>query len=160
MADDTKTAKPDAELHDLAFQIFAQRVAGTAGPRAGEQEALVAYRQAEVFLATKRKVLSGGFKPEKAEPTDKLSDACCPNQRATHPTNLVARLHTDRRTGAETKGDPQKVNRVKQWLDANPTPESNPDELVNRINRQFPELGWSIDEINTARAILPAYASN
>lgn len=148
-------ATETTELDTLAFELFKQRASNLR--QASEFEAIQAYKQAETFLAVRAKVQSGELTP--AEPEGpQLADCCCPNLPRTHPYNLVARLHTDRK-GVETPGDLGKVNRVKKWLDKNPTPETDPENLVARLNREFPELGWDLPTINTARTILPSYSA-
>lgn len=146
-------ATETTELDTLAFELFKAR----AGRQGGEFEALAAYKQAEAFLSVRDKVHTGELTPAGPE-GPQLADCCCPNMPRTHPYNLVAKLHTDRK-GVETLGDLGKVNRIKKWLDKNPTPESDPENLVSRLNREFPELGWDLPTINTARAILPAYCN-
>jgi len=151
----TQPAHPD--LEGLAFDLFRQRV-GVTG-RATEYEALQAYRHAETFLAVREQVRAGALTPAGPEGLQ-LDSACSPNLPPTHPYNLVAKVHTDRKTGVQTPGDLGRVAKIKAWLDKNPTPENNPDELVSRLNRQFHGLGWDLPTINTARAILPAYCEN
>ena len=158
MANEKATGGFD-DLDDLAFQIFSQSVASHAAKRGGEREAIESYRKAESFLAIRRRVKSGELKPKEPD-GPQLADCCAPNLPRTHPHNLVARQFTDRKTGAVIAGDIARVNRIKQWLDRNPTPETNPDELVHRLGREFPDLNWTLVEINTARAIFPAYAKN
>ncbi len=148
MAEKTSPARPPEEVDELAFQIFAQRMASLPGKRGGEPEALDAFRQAEAFLAVRGRVRSGEAKKAAEEPV--LADCCAPNLRRTHPHNLVS----------QRLGDLAKVNRVKQWLDRNPTPERDADELAHRLNREFPDLNWDLPTINVARAIFPAYCKN
>ena len=149
------TAEVNKELDDLAFRIYSQRLASRQMNRGGEQETIEAYRMAEAFIETRDKINRGVIKTAKPGQLV-LADCCAPNLPRTHPHNLVAQLHTDRQ-GTQTPGDPNKINRIGKFLNDNPTPESNPDELIVKLNRQFPDLGWDLPTINVARAIFPAY---
>ncbi len=136
------------ELDDLAFQIYSARVAANPVRRGGEQEAIDSYRQAEAFLSTRKRVKAGELKPVVVE-GPQLTDCCAPNlPHRTHPHNMVSQRF----------GDLARVNRIKRWLDVNPTPENDPAELVHRLNREFTDLNWDLPTINTARAIFGAYA--
>lgn len=150
-------ATETSDLDRLAFELFLHRAGGTR--RASEREALVAYRQAEAFLAVQEKVKAGLLTPTEPD-GPQLADCCCPNLPRTHPHNLVAKVHTDRK-GVETPGDLAKVNRIKKWLDKNPTPEGEDEQtyFINRLNREFSDLGWTVAQVGVARAIFPAYCS-
>ena len=134
------------ELDSLAFDIFARRIAAQPINRNAEHEALEAYRKAEAFITVRDSVRSGALVPAKLS-GPQLCDCSAPNLKRTHPHNLVSQAF----------GDLAKVNRIKAWLDKNPTPESDPSELVVKCNREFPELGWDLPAVNTARAVFPAY---
>ncbi len=144
MADEKNT-----ELDELAFEIYSKRVATHASVKASEAEAVDAYRKAEAFVAVKKKVRAGGVKPLT---TTEAQGADCraPKLRDTHPINLVSR----------EVGNLPRVEQIKKWLDQNPTPETNPEELIHRLNRAFNDLGWDMPTINVARQIFPAYAKN
>lgn len=147
------------ELDSLAFQIFSNRAASN--PRAGEGDAVNAFRAAEAFLATRKKVRSGELSPKPPE-GPQLSECCAPNLPKTHPHNLVAKVWQDRSGGNPVPGDLAKVGRIHAWLAKNPAPtgdnaEREAQEQLNRINREF-DLGWNdVAVLNTARAIFPAY---
>ena len=163
MAGDTKPEPrrdSDADLDALAMDIFTQTAAANPQRNVGEPEAIAAYRKAEAFLSARRKVRSGELKPKESATGLQLADCCCPNQPRTHPHNMVAAQWTDRRTGAVVAGNLEKVNRVWRWLQANPTPDDGDavDAHIGRLGREFPELGWGLAEINTARAVFPQYA--
>lgn len=145
-----------AERDSLAFQIFCQRVASHPVKRGGEHEALDAFKKAEAFLAVRKKLASGEVKVKEVEGIQ-LADCCAPNLPRTHPLNLVAKVHTNRKSGVQTHGDLARVSKINDWLYRNPTPETNPDELVNRLGAAFPELGWDLPTINVARAVFPNY---
>lgn len=138
--------KPSStELDDLAFQLYSQRMAAQIGRRSGEPEAIESYRHAEAFVAVRQKVRSGALKV--AEPEGpKLAPFRAPNLKRTHPHNLVS----------EVDGDLERVNRIKQWLDKNPTPERDPEDLLKRLNREF-SVDWDLPAVNVARVIFPAY---
>jgi hypothetical protein len=138
---------PNPELDSFAFEIFKQAVASSPHSRGGEQQALAAYKKAESFIGVRDRVRAGETKPAKSDGPS-LCNCSAPNLRRTHPHSLVS----------ERFGDLNKVNRIAKWLDINPTPENEPDELVSRINLEFPELSWDLPTINTARAIFPEYA--
>lgn len=137
------------ELDDLAFRIYAERLAAHPSRRSGEAEAIDSYRQAEVFLGVRRRIKAGELKPAPAGAASLLADCWAPNLPRTHPYNLVS----------QQQGDLTKVSRIKRFLDANPTPENDPAPLIVKINRDFADLNlnWDLPTINLARAILPAH---
>lgn len=139
--------KPNTELDEFAFEIFKQAVARSPVNRGGEQQARAAYQKAEAFLAVRERVRAGDLKAVKQE-GPVLTDCWAPNLKRSHPHNLVS----------QKLGDLNKVNRIAKFLEQNPTPESDPDELVSRVNREFPDLGWDLPTINTARVVFPEYA--
>ena len=145
MADD----KQSSELDQLAFEIFTQMVAKSPVNRGGEQQARAAYVKAEAFLAIRNRVRSGDMKPAKQD-GPVLVDCYCPNLKRGHPYNLVS----------QKMGDLKKVNKITEWLSRNPTPESDPQELVMRLNREFSDLEWDLPTINTARVIFPEYSKS
>lgn len=144
MANETK---PNTELDELAFEIYSKRVA--ASNRSGEQLAVASYRDAEAFLAVRAKARNGSLESKTADESG-LCEVSAPNLKRTHAHNLVSQRF----------GDLAKVNRIKVWLDRNPTPESDEGELVAKLNREFPELSWDLPTVNTARAIFPAYCKS
>lgn len=156
MANETK--EQSSELDELAFEIYSKRVAAHPVKGGGERDALDSYRKAEAFLAVRKRVRAGETKVKEPDGPE-LCDCCAPNLPRNHPHNLVAKVFTDRK-GTKIPGDLAKVNRIAAWLNKNPTPESDPEELVSRINHEFPELDWTQTEINTARAVFPAYCKN
>lgn len=141
--------KQNPELDDFAYGIFKEMVASSPASRGGEQQALAAYKKAEAFMAIRDRVRAGETKAVRQE-GPALTDCFAPNLKRTHPHNLVSQKF----------GDLAKVNRISQFLDKNPTPEGDADELISKINREFPELSWDLPTINTARAILPAYCKS
>lgn len=157
----TNPASPsdNSERDALAFQIFCQAHASRALRRDGEREAIESFRKADAFLAVKKKMASGELKVNKPD-GPQLAECCLPNQDANHPLNLVAKMYTNRKTGASRPGDLNKVAAIKKWLDRNPTPEGNPEELVNRLNAEFSNLNWDLPTINVARAVFPSYCQN
>lgn len=155
MASDNKT---NAELDAFAFDIFKQTCAVRAVKGNGEQVVIDSYRKAETFMSVRDKIRSGAL--DVAEPVGpQLADCCAPNLPRNHPHNLVAKLYTNR-NGTSIPGDLKKVGRIYEWLKANPTPETDQEQIVTRLAAQFSELGWDLPTINTARAIFPAYVSN
>jgi len=136
------------ELDDFAFEIYKQAVATSPVNRGGEQQARAAYAKAEAFIAVRDRVRAGELKAVKPD-GPQLAECSAPKLRRTHPFNLVSSRF----------GDLKKVSLISKWLDSNPTPESEPEELVTRINREFPDLSWDLPAINTARVIFPEYVS-
>ncbi len=137
----------DSELDDLAFAIYRERV-GKFLHSAGEPLAIDSYRKAEEFLRVRDAMRAGELTTKK--PTGpQLSEVSAPNLKPTHPHNLVSQRF----------GDLQRVNRIKQWLDKNPTPEADPQELTSKFNREFGDLGWATQDIALARTIFPEYAA-
>ena len=148
MADESKTVEKTSELDELAFDIYSRRVAGYPVHLAVESEAINAYRKAEAFLRVKKQIKASGLK---AIVPDEQPGADCraPNLRRTHPLNLISRVD----------GDLPRAAKIKAWLDRNPTPERDPEEVVSRLNRDL-GLDWDLACVNRAREVLPAYCSN
>jgi hypothetical protein len=144
-----KQTTTNTELDDMAFDIFKETVAKSQTGRGGERQAKMAYQKAESFLAVREAVRNGDLEPSKQD-GPMLTDCCAPNLKRTHPHNLVSTRF----------GDLKKVDRINQWLSKNPTPEGNPDELIDRAKKEFPELEWDLPTINTARAIFPSYCKS
>lgn len=136
----------NAELDRIALEIYARGSQHTG--RGSEQDALLAYQRAEAFLAIKDKVRGGLLKAKAVAPV--LADCHAPNLKKTHPHNLVS----------QAAGNVDTVKRLAKWLSSNPTPEGDPQELVDKLNSEFPALDWKLPEINVARAIFPVYAKN
>lgn len=134
------------ELDQLAFDIFSKRIAAQPSRQASERDVIGSYREAEMFLAVREKVRAGEVKP-KAPEGPQLCDCSAPNMRKTHPHNLVSQRF----------GNLDRVSRIKQWFDQNQMAENDSDELVTKINHDFPDLGWDLPAVNTARAIFPDY---
>ena len=146
------------ELERMAFELFKGRASITR--RGSEMDARLAFKQAEAFLDVQERIRAGELTV--AEPEGpQLANCCCPNLPRSHPHNLVARLHTDRQ-GVETPGDLAKVNRIKKWLDKNPTPEDEDEQraFLNRFKREFSDLGWDVAQVGVARAVFPGYVKN
>lgn len=135
------------DTDDLAFRIYAHRVAARPVRRNGEAEALLAYRQAESFLAARKRVKAGELN-RRAPEGPQLADCYCPNQPRVHPHNLVS----------QHWGSLEKVNRVHRWLEANP--DTDAEFYFERLRNEFPELHqWGEPEVNIARAVFPAYVT-
>ena len=149
MADPKDTARePVSELDRLAFEIFAAGLAARPIHRGAEQEAIASYRAAESFLAVRQRVRAGELKT--VAPTGpQLADVSAPNLSRTHPLNLVSREF----------GSLSRVQTIGTWLANNPTPEKEPEQLLTRLNRQFPDLSWTLPMVNTAREIFPDYCA-
>lgn len=143
------------ELDEFAFEIFKQAVARSPINRGGEQQARSAYVKAEAFLNVRDRIRSGELKPAKVD-GPVLADCSVPNKHRTDPINMVSTRFGN--------ANLELVNRVKKWLDVNPTPESDPLDIVPRFKSQYPELHWGdtpeqvVASIATARVIFTAYA--
>lgn len=145
------------ELKKLAFHIYGQKAAYGAIRRDGKREAIQSFRQAKAFLEAAKLVDAGEL--DISEPKGpQLSECCAPNLPPTHPHNLVARDYVHRKSQRHYPGDLVKVNRIKKWLDAHgTTPE---DELLPKLNNEFPDLNWDAPTLHVAQAIFPAYVTN
>lgn len=134
---------------ELAFRLFSQRAAMGPLRRNGEGEAMNSYRQARAFLDAQKRVQAGEL--DVAEPKGpQLANCCAPNLPETHPHNLISQRF----------GDLLRVATIKKWLDVNPTPASDPNELVTRFNKQFRGMDWDLPTINTARTVFPHYVES
>jgi hypothetical protein len=138
--------KTNSEIDSLAFEIYSKRMAQPGPKRLASHEALEAFKQAEEFVAVRAKVKSGALKTEEPD-GPQLAGFCAPNLKRTNPHNLVSQRF----------GNLQRVETIYTWLSRNPTPENDPEDLVHRFNHQYPDLGWTLPEINVARIIFPAY---
>lgn len=141
--------KTTPELDALAERIFCEAVVNSPSKRSGEDLATQAYARAAEFLKVQKKMQSGGLSHDKAN-GPRLSNCCAPNLHKRHPHNLVSQRF----------GDLNLVQKINAWLASNPTPETDPEEILPRLRRDFPELGWGLPDINTARAIFPAYCKS
>lgn len=142
------------ELDQLAFEIFAQRVAGLPANKGTRSHAIAAYRQATDFVAVRQAVKAGELSAK--PPTGpQLADCCAPNLPATHPLNMVSARYEERKhgnaTGRVVKGDLGKVQKIAQWLLEHPT--ATPDQF----DIAFPNLNWDGPQLNVARDVFPSY---
>lgn len=124
-------------LNKLAFSLFTQR--SVQAGRAPEATALQCFKDAAAFLAVSDKVVAGELTTAKPA-TSRLSDACAPNLKPTHPLNLISQRFGNEKTLAKAK-------EINEKLKADPAMET------------FSEFDWDIPTVNTARAILPAYCN-
>lgn len=147
-------SEKNEELDTMAFELFTK----TPLSMRGEKVVTDCYRKAQEFITCRDSIRSGKLEVKKPE-GPQLADCCAPNLPRNHPHNLVAAVYTDK-AGAKHLGDIEKINRIKKWLDANPTPETDQDQIVPRLAQSFPELGWDASAILTARAVFPAYCKN
>ena len=138
----------DTELDTVALDIYIAR-SGMHSPAQAEAVVVDSYRKASAFLAVKKKLREKGIDAA-IPPEPEGADCRAPNLKPMHVHNLVAR----------NGGNLPLVNRIKKWLDANPTPERDPEELLNKLNRAFPELGWDLPTVNVARQVFPVYATS
>lgn len=138
MAEKNIANTPDpAQLEQLAFRLFADR-SGRIVNRSAEVLAVQCFADAEKFLGIAAKIRAG--EPLTKKPTGpQLSDCSAPNLKPTHPLNMVSQRF----------GDPSlmQVRKLHARIEKDPTLEA------------IPELDWGKAEVNTARAIFPAYAA-
>lgn len=137
-------AEKNVELDELAFRLYAERIAKLPAQASGDASSAWAYRKAQEFIAVREKVRSG----DKAVTAESiLADVCAPNLKKTHPLNLVSQRFKDD-NGGETKV----LNRIKEtidWLRDHPRSDENPIA--------YEKLDWDVPTTNLARTVLPNY---
>lgn len=141
-----KETADTTELDELAFRLYAERIAKMPPGASGETASGWAYKRAEEFLQVRSKVRAG----EPAAVESKLSDVCAPNLKATHPHNLVSRRYAESDHGGEAKAIAF-IKSVVEWLKANPATNENPNP--------YKRLDWDVPTTNLAREILPQYVN-
>lgn len=142
-------AKTDTtEIDELAFRLYAERIAKMPSQVGGEAVSAWAYRKAEEFLSVRTRVRDGES-PSMDE--SKLSDASAPNLKPTHPHNLVSRRFAASHNGGEQRVMAM-IREIHAWLIAHPR--SDESQVA------YEKLDWDVPTTNLARVILPTYASN
>lgn len=155
MADDSKAAKA-SELDKIAEHIFAERITRGDLHLPAEEEAMQSYRHAKAFLAARARVATGELERAEDRSAPKgpkpLQDSFAPNLPKTNPHNLISQEH----------GNRDIINRVAKWLKANPPVEGADEqrEQTLRFNSEHANFNWDPPTLNSARTLLPAYASN
>lgn len=145
-------AKSDTtEVDELAFRLYAERLAGMPAQTSGDAAAIWAYRKAEEFLQTRDKVKSGAAAEQLLE--SKLSPVRAPNLKPTHPHNLVAQYHAEEH-GGETRVLAL-LKEIMTWLNQNP---SDPERQVAYVNRSR-GIDWDVPTTNLARTLIPYYVN-
>lgn len=122
----------DSALDSVALKLFSERSARIHG-RAATQVAVQCFRDAETFLAVQAGYKTGQY--ELKQEASILADCYCPNQKKTHPHNLVSR----------ELGDINRVRKILKDLDADKGMES------------YGELEWDKPTTNIARDIFPSF---
>lgn len=141
--------KTDSEHEDLAFRLYAERIAKMPAQVNGEEMSRWAFRKAEEFLSVRTKVRSGEESAAMAVGMQ-LCDVSAPNLKQTHPHNLVSK-----RFAQANGGEPAVLNRIKQiadWLDKHPR--SDDAEV------KYEPLDWDVPTTNLARVLLPHYVAS
>src|SRR5687768_4787319 len=106
-------AKTDTtELDELAFRLYAERIAKMPAGAGGEAASAWAYRKAEEFVTVRDKVRNGE-KPDMA--SSRLSESSAPNLKPTHPHNLVSKRFAESHNGGEAKVLAM-IREIHQWL--------------------------------------------
>jgi hypothetical protein len=141
-------AKADStELDELAFRLYAERIAKMPAQINGEESSRWAYVKAQDFLSIRDRV-RGGEEPKLA--TSRLSDASAPNLKKTHPHNLVSRRF------AKEHGGEEKVlamlKEIHNWLLNHPRSDESPVA--------FDKFDWDVPTTNLARVLFPDYVTN
>lgn len=132
------------DVDELAFRLYAERVAGQPAQANGEASAAWAYRKAEDFISVRDKVKSGDVK---VLAVSKLADACAPKLKRTHPHNIVSQ-----RFAADNGGEARVLSMLKEihtWLLQHPAADA-----------QYDLLDWDAATTNLARNIIPNYVQN
>lgn len=141
--------KTDSEHEDLAFRLYAERIAKMPAQVNGEEMSRWAFRKAEEFLSVRNKVRSGEDTTA-ALSGPQLCDVSAPNLKPTHPHNLVSK-----RFAQANGGETVVLNRIKQiadWLDKHPRSDD--------AETKYEPLDWDVPTTNLARVLLPSYVSN
>lgn len=150
-------SKLDTELESVALRIYVERAGNRNAIAFGsEQIAAACFREAEAFLAVRDKVRNKELSTA-VDSGPKLSEASAPNLSPLHPLNLISQRF----------GDLKRVRVLNEWLKNHPTPEKEPETIVDEINKQFRDLNWRANTpgealaiINTARTVFPAFCGN
>ena len=129
------------ERDELAFRLYAERIAKMPAQVNGEESSRWAFRKAEDFL-TIRERIRAGTESTKAPEGPQLAEVSAPNLKPTHPHNLVSNRF----------GNLAKVREVKDWLDKHPRSDESPVA--------YAPLDWDAPTTNLARVLLPNYVSN
>ncbi len=128
------TAKQE-DVCSLAERLFAAKrsVSARFGTR---DDAVAAFKEARAFLDVRADFESGKLDARPSNEPE-LSDVSCPNERKTHPHNMVSKRFGD-------------LNRVKKILDelkSNPTIQAYSGG----------EIEWTPGQTDLARLIFPTY---
>lgn len=135
------------ELDELAFRLYAERIAKLPAQSSGEAAGAWAYRKAEDFIAIRERVKAGDTS---AISESKLCDACAPNLKPTHPHNLVSQRFAQRH-GGEAKVLAM-LREIHEWLKNHPRSDESPVA--------YDRLDWDVPTTNLARVLIPHYVSN
>lgn len=131
------------EVDELAFRLYAERVAGQPAQANGEASAAWAYRKAEDFVAVRERVKSGDTQ---VLAVSRLADVSAPKLKRTHPHNIVSQ-----RYAAENGGEQRVLALLKEihtWLQQHPAADA-----------QYDQLDWDAATTNLARNIIPHYVN-
>lgn len=118
-------------------ELFTVTMAHAVNPEHATRVARMTLKTAEAFVAMQEAYDAGELEPEKPHRGPQLDIACAPNLPKNHPFNMASQKF----------GDLKLVEKVYDWLEANPEAEA------------YPEFGWGKPEVNTARTIFPNYVA-
>lgn len=149
-------ATDTSEIDELAFRLYAERIAKMPAQVNGEESSKWAYRKAADFIAIRDRIRDG---ESTAERKTKLSEVSAPNLKPTHPHNLVSQRFCDANGGEEKVL--ARVKAINAWLLAHPRSDENPVAL-DQLDRFDPStrFDWDVPTTNLARVLLPNYVSN
>ena len=132
-------AKDTNEIDELAFRLYAERISKMPAQVNGEESSTWAYKRAKDFLAIRDRCRSGELDVTAPE-GPQLDDASCPNQKPTHPFNVVSKRF----------GSFDQVRKLKELLDKN----------TNDDSAAFRAIDWDAPTVRLARTIIPNYCTN
>lgn len=141
------TKTDTTELDELAFRLYAERIAKMPAQASGEASSRWAYRRAEEFISLRDRVRAG---ETVAASQTILADVSAPNLKKTHPHNLVSQRFCDDNGGEQAVLT--RIKQIKDWLDKHPRSDESPVA--------YEPLYWDVPTTNLARVILPHYVSN
>lgn len=131
-----ETKNKNQEIAELGERLFAAK---RSMPRqsGAQQDAVLSLREARIFIDARSDFESGKLDTRTHEGPE-LSDCSCPNEKKTHPHNLVSKRF----------GNLERVKKVLAELEA--------DKRIEAY--ESGDISWSVSQTNLARLIFPAYA--
>lgn len=140
-------SKPNDELDELAFRLYAERIAKMPAQVNGEESSNWAYRKAQDFIVVRDRVRSGESPPAES----RWSDASAPKLKPTHPHNLVSKRFVAEVHGGDAKAL-SLIKEIVKWL------ETHPQSDMHQV--AYDRFDWDVPTTDLARIILPQYVNN